>query len=381
MNFSLRTFVSAPEPLIREIDITELPGLRAEIPLIDVRSPSEFAHGHIPGARNLPLFDDAERARIGTLYKEKGPEEAMYCGLSIAAPKSEGFIRWVRDAGNAGDISRGIALHCWRGGMRSRSMAALFELSGIPVFLLRGGYKSYRNLAKHYFAKPWKLLVLAGKTGSAKTEMLRALHQAGAQVVDLEQLACHKGSAFGHLGEAAQPHTEQFENRLFEALYGMDEGEIIWVEDESMMIGTVCIDTDFWKAMQSAPCIDLQLPMEERVHFLQNTYGAYDSKALEAALSKIRKKLGGQHYLTALHAFRIGDPATAIRTVLIYYDKSYAYAVSRRNPALVFPFSLTRIDPKENAAALIAFAAKISRENEVTANGFTIEKSLPIQGS
>ncbi|MFN3940651.1 MAG: tRNA 2-selenouridine(34) synthase MnmH, partial [Chitinophagales bacterium] len=207
------------------------------MPLIDVRSPAEYAHAHIPGAVNMPLLSDAERKQTGIAYKREGQEAAIKLGLDLVGVK---LSRFVAEAKNIA-MNNAVALHCWRGGMRSKSMAILFDFAGIRTYVIKGGYKSFRRLAKKYFDMPYSMLILGGNTGSGKTEVLHALQMAGEQVIDLEALAHHKGSAFGALGEETQPTTEQFENDLFYALRKCNLQKHIWLEDESHLIGTVFI--------------------------------------------------------------------------------------------------------------------------------------------
>ena len=178
---------------------------RAEsTPLLDVRSPGEYAHAHIPGALSLPLFSDDERAKVGTLYKNQGKVASVQKGLEFVGPKLKGFTKFALKLG-----SEELLMHCWRGGMRSSSMAWLMESVGLRVLLLDGGYKAYRKMVLESFESPMKIILLGGYTGSGKTELLLQLNEAGEQIVDLEGLANHKGSAFGALGQPDQPSTEQ----------------------------------------------------------------------------------------------------------------------------------------------------------------------------
>ena len=183
------------------------------LPVIDVRSPAEFRQGHIPGAINLPLFDDQERKEVGTLYKQVNREAAIFAGFEFIGKKLADLARQgVKLAGR----KKKLLVHCWRGGMRSQSMSWLFETTGISCALLDGGYKSFRKHVREQLALPITLKVLGGKTGSGKTLLLSRIQQLGEQIIDLEALAHHKGSAFGALGEPEQPTTEQFENHLFD---------------------------------------------------------------------------------------------------------------------------------------------------------------------
>jgi tRNA 2-selenouridine synthase len=204
-------------------------------PLIDVRSPAEFAHAHIPGAISLPLFSNEERAVIGTLYKQQGREVAMMKGLSYYGANMQ---RIISDLKNYTD-DKEVFVHCWRGGMRSGVVAWMLDLFGYKVSTLNRGYKDFRKSAIDSFNGPKNILILGGKTGSAKTEVLNALKKQGEQIIDLEALAHHKGSAFGDLGEAASPSQEQFENDLFMHFRELDWNKAIWLEDESQRIGLI----------------------------------------------------------------------------------------------------------------------------------------------
>ena len=183
-------------------------------PLIDVRSPSEFDKGHWPGAVNLPLFSDDERAAIGTSYKQDGRLKAIHLGLRVTGPKMAALAEQL-------DQYRGteqLRLYCWRGGMRSASMAWLAQQIDLNPLLLEGGYKAYRHWAQSRFDQEWPLRIMGGRTGTGKTDLLLALQNKGVAVLDLEGLANHRGSSFGGLGLPAQPSTEHYENLLAEVL-------------------------------------------------------------------------------------------------------------------------------------------------------------------
>ena len=194
--------------------------------VIDVRSPAEYQHAHMPGAVNIPLFDNEERKIVGTIYKQKSREDAIKIGLDLFGPKMRRIVEEVEsllqnktteenDAEKQEQIDRkSVAIYCWRGGMRSGAVAWLLSLYGYKIYLLDGGYKAFRNWVLGQFEKEYSLKVLGGFTGSGKTEILKELKEKGQNVIDLEKLAHHKGSAFGRLGEEAQPTSEMFENTL-----------------------------------------------------------------------------------------------------------------------------------------------------------------------
>jgi tRNA 2-selenouridine synthase len=308
----------------RSIEAAELLSLYRDRVLLDVRSPGEYAQGHIPGAVPFPLFSDEARAQVGTVYKQQGKEPALELGLELTGPKMAGF---VRDAKKYAP-DRQIAVHCWRGGQRSRSMAWLLGLAGFDVLTLEGGYKLYRrHVLEHFETASYNIVLLGGRTGSGKTKILRALHELGEQVIDLEALAHHKGSAFGSIGEAPQPTVEQFENDLFAALQNIDPTRRVWVENESRSIGRVFVPDGFWAQMKAAPLFNIEIPHTARIQNLLDDYVLTDKSELEAAFLKIDKKLGGQHLKTALEALEQGDFAAAAEVALRYYDKTYQHGL------------------------------------------------------
>lgn len=297
--------------------------------LLDVRSPGEYTHGHIPGAIGFPLFSDEERAQVGTFYKQKGKEAAMELGLEFVGPKMAGFVRRARKLAPG----RRLAVHCWRGGQRSGSMAWLLRQSGFDVVTLDGGYKSYRRHILQQFAAPaLRLIVIGGRTGTGKTKILHALRDLGEQIIDLERLANHKGSAFGFIGEAPQPTVEQFENDLYEAIGRLDPDRRVWIENESRSIGRVFIPDAFWDKMKASPLLNIEIPEADRIQNLLADYTATDISDLKAAFLKIDRKLGGQHLKAALEALDNEDFASAAQIALHYYDKTYQYGLDT-NPS------------------------------------------------
>ncbi|TNE52728.1 MAG: tRNA 2-selenouridine(34) synthase MnmH [Bacteroidetes bacterium] len=301
---------------------------RTSRPVLDVRAPGEYAHGHIPGARSFPLFSDAERAEVGTLYKQHSKEAALLAGLRIVGPNLE---RFVREA-NVLATDRKLAVHCWRGGQRSQSMAWLFRQAGFDVVTLQGGYKQYRQFVLQTFHdRPLQVIVLGGQTGSGKTKILHALRQKGEQIIDLEALAHHKGSAFGSIGEAPQPQVEQFENNLFDVFTQIDPGRRVWVENESRSIGRVFIPDGFWHQMKVAPLINIEVPLGMRIQNLVEDYAGTSVEDLQQAFIRIERKLGGQNLKAALQALDAGDFSTAATLALKYYDKTYRYGLDNNS--------------------------------------------------
>lgn len=317
--------------------------------MVDVRSPGEYQRGHIPGAVSIPLFDDAERAIIGTLYKQQGREAAVMKGLELVGPKMAGFVRQAQRQAPAPQLW----VHCWRGGMRSESMAWLWKTAGFSVATLTGGYKAYRRHVQEQMGQPLQLVVLGGYTGSGKTAILHALAGQGEQVLDLEALAHHKGSAFGALGQAPQPTVEHFENLLHHALARLDLARRIWVEDESHSIGRVYIPHPFWQQMRAAPLLLVELPKALRIRRLVEEYAAFGPELLEQSLLKISRRLGGLHLQRALDALRAAQYDETASITLDYYDKAYAHGVSQRSPDRIHPVDAGADDPAQTAARLI----------------------------
>jgi len=314
----------------KQLSIAEF--IATKSPVIDVRSPAEFIQGHIPGAHNLPLFTNEERALVGTLYKQKSRDVAMLEGLRIVGPKMANMVEEARSLG----IDERIAVHCWRGGERSASIAWLLEKAGFAdVVTLKGGYKAFRNLVLKSFENTYDLRVLSGYTGTGKTELLGYLKDLGQQIVDLEGLANHKGSSYGAIGEDPQPSTEHFENLLWSAMQHIDPNRPIWLEDESQLIGRVKIPDPFFAQIRSALCYFADMPREERAARLVEVYGKYPKNELAAATKRIEKKLGPQHCRTALEALEKDDLHSVAMITLTYYDKTYLHGLQKRDASRI----------------------------------------------
>jgi len=295
-------------------------------PVLDVRSPSEFAQGHIPGATNLPLFSDAERAEIGTLYKQQGRRAAVVRGLAIVGPKMESLAAALTEAATPHTVP--LRLHCWRGGMRSGSVAWLARQLDLPVLVLDGGYKAYRHWVLALFERPWPLRLLGGRTGTGKTDLLLALRDRGVAVVDLEGRAHHRGSSFGALGLPPQPSSEHYENLLAADLAALAGASQIWLEAESSQVGRCRLPAALWRQMQAAPALEVQRPLERRVAQLVAIYGQQDPVGLAEATQRIARRLGPQRTAMALEAIAASDWAAACRSMLDYYDRCYDHDLS-----------------------------------------------------
>ena len=322
------------------------------VPIIDVRTPDEFAIGHIPGAVNVPLFSNEERAEIGTAYKQKGRSSAVSIGLRCVGPRLEELAHTLLDLTDP--VAPRLHIHCWRGGMRSASVAWLMESTfGCHTATLKGGYKAFRHWVLESFAIPRELRVIAGFTGSGKTEILKQLAMLGECCVDLERLARHKGSAFGKLGEAAQPTQAQFENELALAWRATDPEHPVWLEDESRMIGKRSLPEAIWEQKQDARLHVIELPEEERIVHLCKIYACFPADELAASVEAIRSRLGGGRAKATIEALHSGDFSGACRIILSYYDHAYQNCLALHPPENVARHPFAKLESRMIAASLI----------------------------
>jgi tRNA 2-selenouridine synthase len=341
---------------VQRVDILRFLELSESIPIADVRSPSEFKFGHIPGSANIPLFDDNERAAVGIKYKKEGRIPAILEGLKHSGPSL--LSKMEQGLKIAGNNSK-LLVHCWRGGMRSEAMAWLFSLGDIEVSVLDGGYKSYRHHVLESFSEKRNMIVLGGMTGSSKTHILRNLKSSGQQVLDLEQLANHKGSAFGALGQPPQPTTEQFGNSLYNEFIKLNADLPIWVEDESRNIGSVFMPDPFYHNMQETPVIVLVMEIQMRLPRLMEEYSSYPPETLMESVLKISKRLGGDKTRDAISAIGTGDFAKAIEIVLYYYDKAYLFGLKKKEHKNIIYVRTDTDDIETNAMKVLDAAGKI----------------------
>jgi len=313
--------------------------------LIDVRAPVEFFKGHIANAINVPLFEDSERAEIGTLYKQQGKDTAVNRGLEIVSPKMVGFVNEVK----ALTKNKKVFVYCFRGGMRSNSFAWLMNTSGLNAHILKGGYKAFRNHALEYFELDKKLILLGGNTGSGKTDVLKQLAAYEFQVVDLEGLANHKGSAFGAINEQKQNPQQVFENTLFQRFMMMNEERPILLEDESQSIGYNKIPHGLWLQMKKSTIIKLNIPFEVRVQKLVLDYTTVDINALKACVVKISQQLGTLNAKICLQHLDEGQLADVARLSLLYYDRAYNYNYDKNKQQQIIPIESDTTDAEINA--------------------------------
>jgi tRNA 2-selenouridine synthase len=308
-------------PVIRT-DIHEFIALAKRIPVADVRSPGEYDHGHIPGAHSLPLFSDDERKMIGTAYKQESRQKAIKVGLEAFGRKMVALVE-LAERLTVNQQTKEIAIHCWRGGMRSGAVAWLLDLYGFKVYTLNGGYKSWRRFAVSLFTKPWKLNLLGGYTGSNKTGIVHLMLKEGLPVIDLEALAVHRGSAFGNLDQLPQPTQEHFENLLATALHNLDHNAAIWLEAESQRLGLINIPNDFFVQMRGSPLYFLDIPFAKRLDHILSDYSKYEKEKIVNAIMRIKKKLGGLETKNAVNFIIEDDIRGCFGILLKYYDKLY----------------------------------------------------------
>jgi len=370
---------------VKRISLEEFLTLAKTHPVLDVRSPGEYLHAHIPGAISLPLFSDEERKVVGTAYKQQSKQVAVKIGLKYFGVKMVEMVETVEalfkglQENTTTELPftpRTVLVHCWRGGMRSAGVAWLLDLYGYQVYTLQGGYKAYRGWVLAQFEKEYPIQILGGYTGSGKTEVLKVMAQQSAKVIDLEGLAGHKGSAFGNMGLPPQPSQEHFENKLANALFFAAQEQTasqtkapsnnsessktdpitpqpIWMEDESQRIGTVNIPTVLYQQMRKKPVYFLEIPFEARLDYICLHYGKFPKEQLVNAVIRIKKRLGGLETKTAINALVEDDVRGSFSVLLQYYDKQYGKGLerNRENPStLVTRIEAPVVDDQANSA-------------------------------
>lgn len=324
-----------------------------------MRSPGEFARGHIPGAHNVPLFSDEERATVGTLYRHQGRCAAVRHGLELVGPR---LVPLTEQAAALAVADANLRVHCWRGGLRSSSIAWLLETCDLPCTLLEGGYKGFRRWLRQYLTQPRRMMLLGGHTGSGKTDVLHALRSAGAQVLDLEGLAHHRGSSFGGLGQPRQPTTEQFENDIAMALQAVSPHQVLWIESESVQVGHCRIPPELFHQMQEAPLVTLHRPEHERLDHLLAAYGLMPRQGLVEATQRIGRRLGQQRTQQAVEAITAGNLRLACQVILDYYDRTYAHSLARHHRTPI-PLAGEGMSSAEVAQRLLAMEPTLSHHS------------------
>jgi tRNA 2-selenouridine synthase len=291
---------------------------------IDVRSPLEYNHAHMPSAINLPLFTDEERKIVGTAYKQQSREIAIKIGLDIFGPKMRTIVEQVEAIAKD---DKTVYVYCARGGMRSAAISWLLNLYGFKITTLVGGYKAFRNWTLQQFNVQYDIKILGGYTGSGKTKLL----QLKDNFVDLEGLAHHKGSAFGNIGLPVQPSQEMFENKLAMALHIANKNSNpIWLEDESQRIGLNNLPKGLWLQMRTAEVDNVTISFAERLNNIVMEYGVLPKDQLQAAIERIQKRLGGLETKNALQHLADNDIEKCFAILLHYYDKQYQKGLDKR---------------------------------------------------
>ena len=299
--------------------------------VIDVRSPGEFAEDRVPGAVNLPVLDDAERARIGTLYKQTSAFEAKKTGAALVARNIAHHLdTWFADKPK----SYRPLVYCWRGGGRSGAMTHILQRIGFGAMQLEGGYKAYR---RHVVAElahlpaTFEYRVVCGPTGSGKSRLLAALADEGTQVLDLESLAAHRGSLLGALPDAPQPSQKAFESAIRAMLTRFDPARPVFVESESKRIGALTVPEALIAAMRASPCVRIEAPLAARVALLTEDYAHYlvDPDALNARLAHLSELRGGQTVSAWQAMARAGAWPELVAALLNqHYDPAYRKSLS-----------------------------------------------------
>jgi tRNA 2-selenouridine synthase len=344
---------------VKRIDIDTFLSMYQTMPVFDVRSPGEYNHAHIPGAYSLPLFTDEERKVVGTTYKQQSREAAIKVGLDYFGPKMRKMVEEVEKITTSNKLQasekKQIIVHCWRGGMRSASVAWLLDLYGFDVYTLVGGYKFFRRHVLNTFNQSFHFRILGGYTGSGKTHVLNSLEKLGEKTIDLEGLAHHKGSAFGAIGMPVQPSQEMYENLLAVEL-NKKSSNTIWLEDESQRLGLVNIPQAMWNIMRHSVVFFLDIPFEQRLKHIVKEYGSLDKERMVNAIIRIKKRLGGLETRTAINYLVEDNIEKSFEVLLKYYDKQYSKGLHNREnlESYLNKIPCTTVDENKNAQRLIA---------------------------
>jgi tRNA 2-selenouridine synthase len=315
--------------------------------IIDVRSPSEFLDDHIPNAINLPVLDDAQRELIGTTYKQINPFEAKRAGAAFVA---QNIARHLQKELAKKDRNWRPLIYCWRGGHRSGALARIFSDIGWHSTVIDGGYKAYRKTVLDELDRlpsELKLIVLSGATGTAKTHILRAAANIGAQVLDLEKLAKHRGSLFGSEPGILQPAQRLFESRLVACLHSFDPKRPVYVEAESNKIGQIHIPSALWASMREACRVTIVAPIAVRVAFLLRDYSHIIEKNdnLMQLLSGLRKRYSKDVFANWQNNITNGNWEEFVTSILeTHYDPSYAQSTASRPLTDILKLTATRLD-------------------------------------
>jgi len=304
--------------------ISFIPALLETHCVVDVRTPLEFAEDHLPGAINVPILNNEERVEVGTIHNQVGPQQARQRGLELTCGRFGAMVAEIA----AQAAGRPVLVYCWRGGLRSLSMAILLEMTGYPVVQLRGGYKAFRGRVIDFFedfrpAAP--LIVIHGMTGTGKTTFINGLDRRQWTTIDLEGLACHRGSAFGEVGLDQGLSQKRFETLLWDDFRRAPADRPIVLEGESPRIGRISLPGNLYEVMAESCKVWCHALLDTRVRRLAVEYAREEyRKPMAEALERIRKKLGGQRYAELAGLLAAWDIAGLGRGLIEhYYDKLY----------------------------------------------------------
>jgi tRNA 2-selenouridine synthase len=369
--FNLRSLLDVEEWLVK----------REQYFLVDLRSPAEFRAASIPGAANIPLFSDEERVAVGTVYRQDGPPAAKKVGLALVSPK----LPWLVETMLSGAGTREILLYCWRGGMRSNSMATVLEAMGYPVRRLAGGYKAFRRLVNRYFAGTHlkvPVFVLNGLTGVGKTMLIRKLASLGVPSLDLEGMAGHRGSVFGGIGLGPPRTQKDFEALLFLELWKNREARYLVVEGEGRRIGPVVLPYFLLDAMKGGPRILLEANLDVRVSRILAEYQsttAEQLKELIAAVNSLRNRLGEEKCSRLMGKISAGQLAEAARELCTgYYDSLYKDARDAAGQYL----AVVNIDDLDQGVQHLLAVIKDNLQGHVLpCPGRVVGQTVPPQGN
>ncbi|MDB5446268.1 MAG: rhodanese-like protein [Phenylobacterium sp.] len=351
------------------IELLEAPSLEALAAfgaIIDVRSPAEFAEDHLPGALNLPVLDDAERAEVGTIYVQESRLKANRMGAAYVARNIARHL----ETGLADKPAEFAPLvYCWRGGQRSNAMATILSQIGWRPTVLAGGYRTYRRLVRAtLYDAPWPtpIVLLDGDTGTGKTEILKRMAQRGGQVIDLEGLAEHRGSVLGDWSGQPQPSQKMFESRIWSVLQRLDPARPVVMEAESSKIGERMLPPALWRAMQSAPRIEISAPLPARARYLVEAYGdlVVDRNRFADALARLPTHLARTELDAWRELFDQGDFLSLAQAIVAaHYDPAYARGRRRAQSAPIGLVTLPDLAPADQEAAVDAILATVERAN------------------
>ena len=294
------------------------------------------------------MFSDEQRAEIGIAYKNSGRQIAVIKGLDFISTRLSKLVEQSVQLADSGDV----LVHCWRGGMRSRSLAQILDLAELRPQVLDGGYKAFRKYVRGFFELPFQIHVVSGLTGAGKTKVLQLLEKAGEQVIDLERLANHRGSAFGGIGQGPQPTTEQFENDLFVVLERIDPARPVWIEDEGNRIGSVVVPSALYERLRISPAVCIECSPQQRLENLMADYGGLPAEQLIHAIGKISKRLDGPLAKQAVAAINANDIAAAIEISLAYYDKTYRAAMVKMPRQTTVPVDVESLTNEQVVAVM-----------------------------